>query len=365
MARRPERPDSTTRRLVLEPAAYYAVRAAMLAPQIAGPGVSGQAAEGLGRWFGGLRFNRRRVERAIERLSVAMPGLGAEARHRLVMRSYGHLAKLACEVAVVPRLLTQDSWTRYVDLGNLATGLRPLLAGRPSVLITGHCGNWELIGYMLALLGFDVHALYRPLDLRPLDRYVRETRARRGLELVDKFGAMTRLPEVLARGESAAFVADQNAGDRGLFVPYLGRLASSYKSIALLTMRHEAVVIVGQARRLEPESGRGAMRYRLELHDIIWPDDWREQPDPVFYITARYRWAIERMVRSAPEQYLWMHRIWKSRPRHERLGRPFPPSLREKLESLPWLGGDDVERLIDRSDRDARLLAELGTERLP
>ncbi|MCK6458245.1 MAG: hypothetical protein L6Q92_17160, partial [Phycisphaerae bacterium] len=73
--------------------------------------------------------------------------------------------------------------------------------------------------------------------------------------------------------------------------------------------------------------------------------------------TARYRRAIEQAVISAPEQYLWMHRIWKSRPRHERLNRPFPPSLREKMRSLPWMSEEDIDRLVDRSNQDAAALA--------
>src|SRR5690606_3396992 len=111
---------------------------------------------------------------------------------------------------------------------------------------------------------------------------------------------------------SAGFVADQNAGDRGLHVPYFGRLASSYKSIALLAVQHNATVIVGQARRIAAGAGapRG-VRYRIELQDVFGPRDWAGFDDPMFYVTARYRRGLEQLVRAAPEQYLWMHRIWK------------------------------------------------------
>ncbi len=87
------------------------------------------------------------------------------------------------------------------------------------------------------------------------------------------------------------------------------------------------------------------------------PEAWADHPDPLFYITARYRRALEQMVRRAPEQNLWLHRYWKSRPRHERLGKPFPASLREKLETLPWLSDRDIARIEEHSERDARLLA--------
>ena len=96
--------------------------------------------------------------------------------------------------------------------------------------------------------------------------------------------------------------------------------------------------------------------------DIIRPEDWANQPDPLFYVTARYRRAIETMVRRAPEQYLWMHRIWKSRPRHERDGKPVPRALAEKIRSLPWLSENEADAIIERSNREA---AEHASKKQP
>ena len=223
-------------------------------------------------------------------------------------------------------------------------------------MITGHCGNWEVLGYALAVLGFSMHALYRPLDNKALDRWVRGQRERAGLMLLDKFGAIHKLPGLMERKSTVAFVADQNAGDRGLFVPYFGRLASTYKSIGLLAMRYDAPLVVGMGLRVPgPEGGyrSGGIRHHVYVADVIEPRDWKDQPDPLFYLTARYRWALQKMVRTAPEQYLWMHRIWKSRPRHERDGKPVPRALAEKIRSLPWLSADEAEAIIERSNREA------------
>ena len=103
----------------------------------------------------------------------------------------------------------------------------------------------------------------------------------------------------------------------------------------------------------------------MEVTDVIRPADWADAPDPLFYLTARYRRAIEKMVCAAPEQYLWMHRIWKSRPRHERLGRPVPDALREKLRCLPWMDEEAVERICEQSEHDRRFLMEKGLTRMP
>ena len=102
-----------------------------------------------------------------------------------------------------------------------------------------------------------------------------------------------------------------------MFVPFFGRLASTYKSIGLLAIQHNVPVIVGYARR------RGDIfAFDLGVQDIIYPDDWKNYPrdqyhDELHYLTTRYTRAIEDFVRADPSQYLWIHRRWKTRPKGE------------------------------------------------
>lgn len=359
MARDPRGKLSVTQTLVTQPLAYAALRTALTPTHVFPLPTVLDGARKLGRAFGGAPLNKKRVRGAMERLEIAMPHMDEDQRRETVLASYEHLAMLASELSVVPRLLTEDAWPEYIELGDLEHVMKRIVSDRPSLLLTAHAGNWEVIGYTMALLGFSAHAIYRPLDLRPADAWVRQTRSRRGLSLLDKFGAMKQIPTLMKEGKSVAFVADQNAGDRGLQVPFLGRLASSYKSIGLTALQYDANIIVGQARRLPIRPGSKApMRYRIEVADAYGPEDWESQPDPLFYVTARYRRAIEQMIHNAPEQYLWMHRIWKSRPRHERLNKPFPDALRRKLSDLPWMTDEELERIVDRSERDRAYMAE-------
>ena len=66
------------------------------------------------------------------------------------------------------------------------------------------------------------------------------------------------------------------------------------------------------------------------------------------------------MIRSAPEQTLWMHRFWKSRPRHERLNKPFPESLKRKLLELPWMDDEQIGSIVEQSDRDRAMMLREG-----
>lgn len=362
-------------RVPRDAAAFFALRMLLGIPAVAGVTTSRACAGAMGHAFARARFNRKRMDRALANLRQALPDAGDEVHRDLAARAYQHLFELAMEFVSVPRLISPSTWMNHVELTDIARPLRALLErhaaeGRPVCLITGHTGNWEVLGSTVASLGFPLHALYRPLDLAPLDRWVRETRSRRGLMVLDKFGATERLPALLAAREPVGFVADQNAGDKGLFVPFFGRLASTYKSIGLVAIQTNATIVCGQAKRVDPgqrprerDACRG-LRYRLDVLDTFGPEDWRDQPDPLFYVTARYRRAIERMVLAAPEQYLWMHRIWKSRPRHELAGKPLPPALRDKLAALPWMTEADVEAVADRSARDGAWLLANNQTRL-
>ena len=231
-----------------------------------------------------------------------------------------HFLRLGVEVMFTPRLIQPDTWADHVQLDRLDEAMDLILSDRPTILLTGHYGNWEVLGYLMALLGIDLAAVARPIDNPLVNDWLLGIRERRGLRIITKWGAAEPMVERMRSGGTLAFIGDQNAGNKGLFVPFFGRLASAYKSIGLLALRYNASVICGYARRV----GDG-FRFTVGCTDIIRPEDWADRPDPLYYLTARYSRAIERMVREAPEQYLWLHRRWKSRPAYERRGEPPPP----------------------------------------
>lgn len=345
---------------VRDRAAYIGVRSAISAATVADPDATLAGFAKLGRAFAGAPFNRKRLDRAVAHLTEAFPQWPEERKREYALRGYEHLAMLGAEMAYSQRLMSYEGWADRARLNNIREGLHQLLRGRPCILVTGHVGNWELAGTMLAVLGFKIHAVYRPLDSAPMDAWVRESRSRKGLMLLDKFSTAKGVPGIMARGENVAFVADQNAGVRGLYVPFMGRLASTYKAIGLMAERYQAPVVVAWAQRVGgAATGNGlverprALRFDMHIQDAFGSEDWAGYSDPVFYITARYRRALEQAFRESPDQVLWMHRFWKSRPLHERKGRPFPASLERKLRELPWMTEAELERIKARSAKDA------------
>lgn len=288
------------------------------------------------------RLNRKRCERAESNIRRSFPDWPEHRVQEVAEKSLQHMFQIfLVDAMVTPRLVTPETWPMYVELGEIEAMLGEFIRGKPAIIVTGHCGNWEMAGHMLAVLGYPVVALARPIDNPLVNRYLLKIREARGMRIITKWGATPILQETLQEGGRLGFIADQNAGDRGMFVPFFGRLASSYKSIGLLAMRYQVPVIVAGAMRLG-----GQFRYRLYCSDWFGPDDWAGQPDPLFYITARFNRGIENMIREFPEQYLWLHRRWKSRPRHEREGKPVPGALVAKLEALPWMTQDLLDELV-------------------
>lgn len=303
------------------------------------------------------RTNRTRRNRAGDNLRHSFPDWSNEKIERLVEDSMQHMFKLfLVDSLMMTRLITHGSWGRYIRLGNMGPMLERLMQRKPVIFITGHCGNWELLGYLLSVIGYPIAALARPLDNPYLNTWLLGIRESHGMQIITKWGATPELQNILTTGGQIGFIADQNAGDQGLFVPFFGRLASSYKSIGLLALRYDIPIVAGFARRID-----GRFKFELSCVDYIEPDDWVDQPDPLFYVTARFNRAMETMVRSAPEQYLWLHRRWKSRPRHEREGREVPPKLIRKIESLPWMTPEELERIVGHSNA----LARNGSRRSP
>lgn len=308
-------------------------------------------AASIGRLYAHLA--RKRRTRAIENIQRCFPEMTTEQAEGLAIQSVEHLFQLfILDSLAMPRLLTPASWPEYVQIGKLGSSLDMLLKRQPAIFITGHCGNWELLGYTLSLLGFPMSALARPIDNPLVNDWFLGVREARGMEIITKWGGTEKVQKILRSGGRIGFIADQNAGDDGLFVPFFNRLASSYKSIGLLAMRYKVPIVAGLARRLD-----GRFKYELAATDFIWPQDWEDQPDPLFYITARFNRAMENMVRQAPDQYLWLHRRWKSRPKFERQSLEFPAKLRTKLESLPWMTQDMLDQILENSRKDTLELA--------
>jgi KDO2-lipid IV(A) lauroyltransferase len=258
------------------------------------------------------KIDKRHRLVATENLQKSFPGQHTDAEiDRIVRDVYVHFCTILVEIMHLPRRLHLHNYKQSVVLHEPTRLIDLLLSGRPALFVTGHFGNWEMGGYVLGLFGFKTHAIARPLDNPYLDDFLRSFREHTGQKLLAKHGDFSNMRKVLEEGGLLATLADQDAGQRGLFVDFFGRPASTHKAVAILALEHKVPMVVCGTPRLGD-------KYHFLAIDVIFPEDYEKSPDAVRAITQRFTSGLEEMVRQAPEQYFWVHRRWKHAPRERK-----------------------------------------------
>ncbi len=260
------------------------------------------------------KITRRHFDRAVKNLTDSFgDSYTHEQIEQLADRCLESWAMFAVEAICLPRLMSRLTWSRYITPEGVDELVDLMVGGKGIILVTGHYGSFEVPGHLVASLGFHVTAIMRPLDNVYLNRFLVESRKKAGLSLLDKKGAAASAESLLREGAMIAFIGDQDAGRKGVFVDFFGRPASTYKSIGLLAMTTKTPIAVGYARRVNDKA-----KYVVGVNRIIYPHEWEDQADPLTWVTQEYTAAIEGFIREHPDQYLWIHRRWKSVPKRRR-----------------------------------------------
>jgi KDO2-lipid IV(A) lauroyltransferase len=265
----------------------------------------------LGAQVGALVMvlNARDRRRSRSHLRIAFPSLDEEAVRDLLRRNARHVGMLLAEVAWLLRA-TPEEVSKLCGMTGLEHLERPLAAGAGAVVITGHCGNWELLNARLGVAGIPLTVAVRGLHDPRLDRIITTLRSRFGTEVVPRGQeAGRRLLAALAANRVNGLLIDQDIKDiPGVFVPFFGRPAWTPFGAAALALRRGCPVLPVFDHRL------GDGRHQVEIHPPL-PDPPPGAPEErILVLTAAATAAIECQIRSCPEQWVWMHRRWRRQP---------------------------------------------------
>jgi Kdo2-lipid IVA lauroyltransferase/acyltransferase len=245
-------------------------------------------------------------------LRLAFPDWTDAQRKDVTRKMVRNLGWMAAEFARLPRL-TKENIENVVILEGHENFLEGQRRGKGVLYLTGHIGAWELSSFAHALYGYPLHYMARPLDNKRLDALVNQYRCASGNLPIFKNESARVMLKILKDSGTVGILADQNTlPAEGEFVDFFGKLACTTTGLARVALHTGAAVVPGYAYWDET-----VQKYRLRFEppvELIQTGD--TEPD-VFENTQKFSKVIEQIIRKHPDQWVWVHRRWKTRPKGE------------------------------------------------
>jgi KDO2-lipid IV(A) lauroyltransferase len=252
----------------------------------------------------------RRV--GMRNLQLAFPEKTRRERRKILRGVFTSLGRQLAEVCLFPRYSRQNV-TDVVVYDGFENFERAQARGKGVLYLTAHLGGWELSAFFHSLQGHPLHVVMRGMDNPYLDRFVQRMRTMHGNQAVDKDNFVRGLLSAMKAGETVGILMDTNmTPPQGVFVDFFGIPACTASGLARIGLRTEAAVVPGFTV-WERELRRYVLRFEPALKLIRTGD---EEADIVAN-TAMFTRVIEDYVRRYPDQWLWVHRRWKTRPTGE------------------------------------------------
>lgn len=271
--------------------------------RLLGAGVGWLAFAGLGRL--------RKV--GMRNLELAYPGQAAGLREKTLRTVYRNLGWLLAEFCLMPQYSAKRA-SEFIRYDGLENYLRARDKGNGVLVLTGHLGAWELSSFYHSLMGYPMGMVIRRLDNPLVDRFVNRIRCLHGNRVIHKDDFARGLIASMRAGETVGILMDTNmTPPQGVFVPFFGVEACTASGMARVAARTGAAVVPGFLLWEEAEQ-KYVLRFGEEV-PVTATDD--AEQDAVTN-TAAFTAVIEAYIRQYPEQWLWMHRRWKTRPPGEK-----------------------------------------------
>jgi KDO2-lipid IV(A) lauroyltransferase len=268
----------------------------------------------LASWLGQVYFvcAPRRRQFALRLLRNAFPGRADRELLAIARRATGNLFMVPLDLVHATRWLARGRLLDRVDVGGVPENSLP---PGPWIGVTAHLGSWEVAAVTIAHLVPETHAVVRVFKNPLLQRFLARSRQACGLHLHARRGGIRDLARALARGAVGLQAVDQNQRLRGVFAPFFGELASCERGAAALALRHGYSVRSGWAERLGAR-----FRFRLHVDGPIPCELTGDRRQDLVRLVAAVNRRIEGYILRCPDQYLWIHDRYRTRP-------PAEPSL--------------------------------------
>lgn len=270
-----------------------------------------KTARSLGAAIGAVAYvalNRLR-RTGLRNLTIAFPGHTEERRRSTLKRVYRNLGHQLAEFCQMPSYTPEiaRSLIRYEGLANY---LAARDGGKGVLVLTGHLGAWELSSFHHSLVGYPMGMVIRRLDNPLVDAFVNRIRCLHGNRVIHKDDFARGLIASMRAGETVGILMDTNmTPPQGVFVPFFGRLAATASGMARVALKTGAAVLPGFLLWEENEQ-----QYVLRFGPRIELIETGDAEADAIANTANFTAVLESYIRQYPDQWLWMHRRWKTRP---------------------------------------------------
>ena len=259
------------------------------------------------------RLGGPRTEDARAHLRIAFPEWRERERREVLERSLANLARSFVELCTLGSLSREErlALADVEGLEHFETAQRVLPRGG-IIALTAHFGSWETLAAIMAAHGIPIAVVHRPRDNPLLDEIAAGLRGQTGAELLARGSAARAALRALRDGKVVAMPLDQNASRReGVFVPFFGRPACTRDGPARIAMKTGAPVVPVFIERIGE-----SMRHRVCVYRPLELVPEGDDPQAALVENvARMTGAIEAAIRRAPDQWIWTHRRWKTKPK--------------------------------------------------
>ncbi len=270
-------------------------------------GVARRAGGALGTLVLQILPRLRRVGE--QNLQLAFPEKSAAERRAILQQLYRNLGYQLAEFCQMRRY-TPESTRGLIRYEGLENFLQAKAERRGVLVVTGHLGMWELSSFYHSLMGYPMSMVIRRLDNPMVDRLVNGIRCLHGNQVLHKDDFARGLILAMRRGETVGILMDTNmTPPQGVFVDFFGRPACTASGLARVALRTGAAVLPGFLLWSETEG-----QYVLEFGEQLKLVNTGDAEADAVANTQLFTSAIERYIRAYPEQWLWVHRRWKTRP---------------------------------------------------
>ena len=245
----------------------------------------------------------------LRNLELAFPEMKPAERRRILRQVFNNLGRQLAEFCLFPQY-TRENVGQVAIYDGFENYEHASARGKGVIYLTAHFGGWELSSFVHSLNGYPMRILVRPLDNPYLDALVDRYRTRHGNTAIRKQEFARGVLEAMRAGEAVGILMDQNmAPQQGVFVDFFGIPACTASIVARVALRTDAAVVPSFAI-WDPEIRRYKLRADPALELVRTGDDEAD----ILANTATFTKVIESYARRYPEQWLWVHRRWKTRP---------------------------------------------------